>query len=164
PPAEAKDTLSCTKSYEGSQVLKKKGELLAARQQLIACMRDCPGAIQQECTTWFENLEPLIPSIVIHVESAGEDRSDVREELDGKALNGEARGKGDHLRPGAATVKFHARGSRAVDKRCDVPRRRKAPSASRGVRPSAATRRAGWTGTGPRGTHASADSTRCLLA
>jgi len=110
PHAEAEDGASCSKSYEGSQILKRKGELLAARRELIACARTCPATIQQECSKWFENLEPLIPSIVIHAESAGQDRSDVKVEMDGKVLTDKIDGKGIDVDPGPHQFKFTLEG------------------------------------------------------
>src|SRR5215831_13193312 len=108
--AKAEDGAACSKSYESSQILKRKGELLATRQQLIACVRACPGAIQQECSKWFENLDPLIPSIVIHVESAGQDRSDVKVEMDGKLLTDRVDGKGIDVDPGPHQFKVTLEG------------------------------------------------------
>jgi len=110
PHAEAEDSASCSKSYESSQILKRKGELLAARRQLIACVRACPGTIQQECSKWFENLDPLIPSIVIHAESAGQDRSDVKVEMDGKLLTDKVDGKGIDVDPGPHQFKVTLEG------------------------------------------------------
>jgi hypothetical protein len=110
PHAEAEDSASCTKSYESSQILKRKGELLEARRQLIACVRACPGTIQQECSKWFENLSPLIPSIVIHVESAGQDRSDVKVEMDGKLLTDKVDGKEIDVDPGPHQFKVTLEG------------------------------------------------------
>jgi hypothetical protein len=110
PQAEADDKATCSKSYESSQILKRKGELLEARRQLIACVRACPGTIQQECSTWFENLDPRIPSIVIHVESAGQDRSDVKVEMDGKLLTDKLDGRGIDVDPGPHQLKVTLEG------------------------------------------------------
>jgi hypothetical protein len=110
PHARAEDSSSCTKSYESSQILKRKGELLAARQQLITCVRDCPATIQQECSKWFESLDSLIPSIVIHAASAGEDRSDVKVEMDGKLLTDKVDGKGIDVDPGRHQFKVTLEG------------------------------------------------------
>jgi hypothetical protein len=110
PHAEAEDSAPCIKSYETSQILKRNAELLAARRELIACMRACPGTIQQECSKWYEHLDRLIPSIVIHAESAGRDHSDVKVELDGKLLADKIDGKGIDVDPGPHQLKVTLEG------------------------------------------------------
>jgi hypothetical protein len=104
--ARAEDTLACTKSYESAQILKKKHEYISARRDLITCMRECPAVVQRECGQWFDALEAVVPSIVIHAEAAGDDRTEVKVELDGKMLSEKLDGKAIDLDPGQHELKF----------------------------------------------------------
>jgi hypothetical protein len=104
--ARAEDTFACTKSYESAQILKKKHEYISARRDLITCMRECPAVVQRECGQWFDALEAVVPSIVIHAEAAGDDRTEVKIELDGKPIAEKLDGKAIDLDPGQHELKF----------------------------------------------------------
>jgi hypothetical protein len=114
--ARADDTGACTKSYENAQILKKKREYLSARRELVTCIRECPAVVQRECGQWLEGLEPLVPSIVIHAEVGGEDRTEVRVELDGKIIAERIDGKGIDLDPGQHDLKFTLAGFPPIKK------------------------------------------------
>jgi hypothetical protein len=114
--AHADDTTSCTKSYENAQILKKKREFLSARKELVTCIRECPAVVQRECGQWLEGLEPLVPSIVIHAEVAGEDRTEVKVELDGKVIAEKIDGNRIDLDPGQHDLKFSLAGFPPVKK------------------------------------------------
>jgi hypothetical protein len=116
PSARADDTSSCTKSYETAQILKKKREYTAARRELLACIKQCPLVVQRECGQWLDALETVVPSIVIHAEAAGEDRTEVRVELDGKVIADKLDGKGIDLDPGQHELKFTLAGFPQVKK------------------------------------------------
>jgi len=114
--AHADDTAACTKAYENAQILKKKREYLSARRELVTCIRECPAVVQRECGQWLEGLEPLVPSIVIHAEAGGEDRTEVKVELDGKVIAEKIDGKGIDLDPGQHDLKFSLAGFPPVKK------------------------------------------------
>ncbi len=115
-PARAEDNAACTKSYETAQVLKKKREYIAARRELQACIKECPTMVQRECGQWLESIENVVPSIVIHAEAAGEDRTEVKVELDGKMIAEKLDGKGIDLDPGQHDLKFTLAGYPPVRK------------------------------------------------
>src|SRR5439155_26556989 len=114
--ARAEDTASCTKSYEAAQILKKKREYLSARRELLTCIKECPAVVQRECGQWLDGLEGVVPSIVIHAEAAGEDRTEVKVEMDGKVLAERIDGKGIDLDPGQHEMKFTLPGFPQVKK------------------------------------------------
>ena len=107
---------ACTKSYESAQILKKKKEYQSARRELLACIRTCPAVVQRECGQWLDALDPVVPSIVIHAEVLGEDRSDVKVEMDGKVLAQKLDGKGIELDPGQHEFVFSLQGYPPVKK------------------------------------------------
>jgi hypothetical protein len=116
PLARAEDTSACTKSYESAQILKKKREYISARSELLACIRECPPVVQRECGQWLESIDAVAPSIVIHAEAAGEDRTEVRVELDGKVIAEKLDGKGIDVDPGQHEFKFTLAGFPQVRK------------------------------------------------
>jgi len=101
---------TCTTSYESAQISKKKKEYQSARRELLACIRTCPAVVQRECGQWLDALEPVVPSIVIHAEAAGEDRSEVKVEMDGKMLAERLDGKGIDVDPGRHDFVFSLEG------------------------------------------------------
>jgi hypothetical protein len=114
--ARADDQAACTKSYENAQILKKNRQYIAARRELLVCLRECPAVVQRECGRWFDGLESVVPSIVIHTEAAGEDRSDVKVEIDGKVLAERVDGKGIDVDPGQHDLTFSLAGFPSVKK------------------------------------------------
>jgi hypothetical protein len=116
PLAHAEDTAACTKAYEAAQIQKKKREFLSARRELVTCIRECPAVVQRECGQWLEGLESLVPSIVIHAEAGGEDRTEVKVELDGKVIAERIDGKGIDVDPGQHDLRFSLAGFPPVKK------------------------------------------------
>jgi hypothetical protein len=61
-------TAQCTSAYENAQILRQRGKLLAARDQVVVCAREqCPEIAQRDCLRWAEELGHEIPSVVIVV-------------------------------------------------------------------------------------------------
>jgi hypothetical protein len=114
--ARAEDTAACTKSYETAQILKKKREYISARRELVTCIHECPVMVQRECGQWLEALETVVPSVVIHAEAAGEDRTEVKVELDGKVIAERLDGKGIDVDPGQHDFRFTLAGFPQVRK------------------------------------------------
>jgi hypothetical protein len=114
--AGADVSAQCASSYENAQVFRKKGEYLAARKELSACMRNCSSDIQRQCNQWFAELDALVPSIIVHAEAGGEDRSDVRVEMDGRLLAETIDGKGMAIDPGQHEFTFTVSGYPPVKK------------------------------------------------
>jgi hypothetical protein len=114
--ADEATAAACTKSYESAQILKKNREYLAARRELQACIRVCPAIVQRECGQWLDGLDSVIPSVVIHAEAGGEDRSEVKVEMDGKVLLRRIDGKGVEVDPGQHDFTFSLEGFPPVKK------------------------------------------------
>jgi hypothetical protein len=114
--ARAEDAAECSGSYEKSQLLKKNKEYLSARREMLVCARKCRDVAQLECADWLKRLEVVVPSIVIHAEVTGEERSDVKVEMDGKTLATSIHGTGMEVDPGQHEFVFSIEGFRPVRK------------------------------------------------
>src|SRR6266542_14583 len=110
------DQQTCSRSYDAAQQLKKNGAYLSARKELVTCVKECPPAIERVCTEWFDGLERLVPSIVVHAQAAGEDRSDVKIEVDGKPLVDKIDGRAIDVDPGQHEFTFTLMGYPQVKK------------------------------------------------
>src|SRR6266511_1362909 len=110
------DQQACARSYDAAQVLKKNGAYLSARKELVVCVRECPAAIERVCTEWFDGLERLVPSVVVHAQANGEDRSDVKIDMDGKPLVEKIDGRAIEVDPGQHDFTFTLGGYPPVKK------------------------------------------------
>ncbi len=103
--ARADDTKRvCVAASTLGQTLRDEGKLMDAREQLLRCSReDCPGVVKAYCAEWLADIETQTPSMVVRVvDSAGNDRTDVRTSVDGRAIKLD--GKPFSLDPGEHTV------------------------------------------------------------
>jgi hypothetical protein len=108
PEARADDTKNaCASSYESSQVLNRKGDLLAARDAMRSCARDaCPAFIKNDCIQWLGEVEKSIPSVVLSAQLDGRDVHEVRVEMDGKPFADTLDGHSVDVNPGRHTFVF----------------------------------------------------------
>jgi len=101
---------ACAGSFENAQVFMKKGQYVASRRELSACIRDCPSEFQRQCTQWFGEVDTLMPSIVVHADANGDKRTDVKVEMDGNVLAEKLDGKGISMDPGEHHFTFTTAG------------------------------------------------------
>jgi hypothetical protein len=102
----------CISASEDGQLLKVKGQLIAAREKLVLCAdRSCPGALRRDCEAGLEELERITPSIVLGAKDAtGRDLTDVSVSMDGALLVEELDGKAVAVDPGKHVFRFEAEG------------------------------------------------------
>jgi hypothetical protein len=107
----------CEPAYEGVQLLRQRGKLLAARDQAAVCARDvCPEVARRDCARWSEELAREVPTVVV-VARDGSDR-DVpftRILVDGAARAEAGSGRAFDLDPGAHTFRVERAGAPAVE-------------------------------------------------
>ena len=95
--AADKAAVACIQSAEDGERARKAGELLHARELFARCAaRECPAMLRRDCSSWIEDADRQIPSIVLGArDGQGHDVVDarasvdgalVREHLDGKAI------------------------------------------------------------------------------
>lgn len=112
----------CIAASEEGQLLKVKGKLRAAREQLLACSdKACPGAVRKDCEAEIAALEIATPTVVFAAKDGkGHDLVDVRVSVDGEALVEQLDGKAVAIDPGAHDLRFEADGLPTLEKKVVV--------------------------------------------
>ncbi len=87
-PARALDKASCAAAAEAGQRLRKHGELVAAREQLVVCANpECPSIVSHDCTGWLGEVQRSLASFVVRAHDAsGQPLREVTVKLDGATL------------------------------------------------------------------------------
>ena len=107
----------CESAYEGVQLLRQRGHLLAARDQASMCARDvCPDVARKDCARWGEELATEIPTVVVVArEERDRDVPGLRLFVDGAARSELASGRAFELDPGAHTFRVERANGPAVE-------------------------------------------------
>jgi hypothetical protein len=114
PPTTSGDVTKdqCVDANSKAQPLRRAGKLVAARAQLAICADPrCPGIVRDDCTQRLDDLERVQPTIVFDAkDSAGNDLSEVKVSMDGKALVGRLDGTAIAVDPGPHAFTFEVSG------------------------------------------------------
>jgi hypothetical protein len=115
---------SCTTAYEDSQLLRRRGELMAAREAAVACARtQCPAVSRKDCTAWVTELEREIPSvIVIARDEATGDEGGARVSVDGAPRPDIVTGRAFSLDPGPHAFRVEKPGSEPAEQTITIVR------------------------------------------
>jgi hypothetical protein len=106
-PTVAEQKAACASGFEQAQVLRQSAKLKASRLELLKCVQAvCSRPVQEQCSRWLGEIEPLTPSVVIAATVEGQDHSDVEVEMDGELLANALAGTAIELDPGPHVVKF----------------------------------------------------------
>jgi hypothetical protein len=110
--AQASSVDTCLAAHEQAQTARHAGQLLQAHKASLSCAQaSCPKPVRAECTSWYEELDRTVPSLVFAVRSRGAgDLADVRVYANGKLLTERTDGRALSLDPGAYTLRFEAAG------------------------------------------------------
>lgn len=85
--ADEPEKARCAAAYEHAQELQRTDALTAARKQLVICSETCPGRLRRDCLTWIDDVDALMPTIVLHPrDSEGRPVEQARVTLDGELL------------------------------------------------------------------------------
>lgn len=116
-PTPEEDRQRCVDSFKRAQRLRRKGELLSARAELLACGQpSCPDMIEVKCIGWADEVRAAIPSLVVHVrDHLGRDVVDATILVDGEPVSTTAEGLPIEVDPGV-----HALGVRVRDRSTTV--------------------------------------------
>jgi len=111
-PALAAD--ECPDVAEAGQDLRAKNRLLDARKAFIRCSAEgCPGVVRADCRRWLDEVDALVPSLVVAARRDGNDVVDARVTIDGKLVE---LGRPIELDPGPHVVRAtRADGTGAVE-------------------------------------------------
>ena len=97
----------CVSAFETSQELRASGDFVTARTRLLSCIRpECPSSVRTECSKWFEQVEREVPTFVVSAKADGEDRTEVKVEMDGQLVQESLNGKAVQVNPGAHSFRF----------------------------------------------------------
>jgi hypothetical protein len=116
--AGAVDRETCFSSAETAQKLRAQGHLRDARERLLTCaQKECPTAVQSDCSTWLAQVEADLPSIVVQAHDAqGNDLPDVQVTVDGTRVADRLDGRPIPLDPGPHALRLERSGSQPVDR------------------------------------------------
>ncbi len=102
---------ACIAAFESAQTLRQAGRLLEARATLIQCAQaECPGALVQQCSAWYDEVERDTPGFVVTATDAGRDVIDVRVIADGTVIAESLTGVELRLDPGPHVLRFEMPG------------------------------------------------------
>lgn len=106
----------CAEAFENAQTLSKKGQSMAALDQLVVCAQpNCPAFLTRECTATYERLKLALPTITLLARRGEmEPLVDVSVSVDGKPLTDRINGLGIPLDPGLHEFRFEHAGDKAV--------------------------------------------------
>jgi hypothetical protein len=116
-PAEGPSKRQCLEAYTEGQAAQHDGRLLRAREQLLICSRaPCPGALQNDCMHWLQEVNQAMPSVILAAKGAdGSDLSEVTVYLDDALLTEQLDGRATELEPGRHTLRFQRAGAPPIE-------------------------------------------------
>jgi hypothetical protein len=117
----------CRDSYDRSQILRDKGELIEARRLLRECSSvECSAFVQRECQGWLADVEARVSSVVLSAKGAdGNDLVDVVVTVDGQDSPHKLDGRAFDVDPGEHTFLFLAGDGKTAERRVLVREREK---------------------------------------
>jgi hypothetical protein len=69
----------CISAHRNAQELKRSGKLVESQQQLLLCSSaTCPGALISDCGNWLNDLDQVVPSLVLVVRVDGKEGTDAQ--------------------------------------------------------------------------------------
>jgi hypothetical protein len=109
---------ACEPAYEGVQLLRQRGKLVAAREQAAVCARDtCPEVARKDCARWAEELARGIPTVVVVArDDADREVPVTRLLVDGVARPEVASGRAFELDPGSHVFRVERAGGPPVER------------------------------------------------
>lgn len=110
----------CVAQHDSARQLRLQEHWLLARTAMSGCAAErCPLAIASDCRAWLDELEHVLPTLLIVVEreEPSLDRASLRVELDGKALLLPEPPTPLELLPGAHQLRFQLGARPAIERR-----------------------------------------------
>jgi hypothetical protein len=107
----------CLAAYEQGQRLRLKHELREARAEWLLCAREpCPERFRAQCLEWFDEVDKLVPSVVIAIEG-NPAATEVRVLVDGVVVAERLDGTPIEVNPGEHVFRFEPKGGAASEQR-----------------------------------------------
>ncbi len=111
--------VKCANAYEQAQRTRNEGLYKASREHLLVCAQDqCPPVLRNECVKWLGEVDAAMPTVlIVAVDGAGNELSDVTVSVDGTKVLDRLDGKAIPVDPGVHTFRFSRPGSDAVEQK-----------------------------------------------
>ncbi len=121
--AGATDKRACVAASDEAQRLRSRGQLLAARAELVACTdAGCPSIVREACAGWLNEVATAMPSVVLTAKEvtsscdpAGapvvRELVDAEVSIDGRPFRGKLDGHAAELDPGPHVLRLRAGGA-----------------------------------------------------
>lgn len=99
---------ACIDAHEQAQFLKRKGKLIAERENLLVCSQDaCPEILRVACVGWLDDNLRSLPTIVLEAhDENNRPTEDVRVSIDGQAAKERLDGRAQPIDPGEHVFRF----------------------------------------------------------
>lgn len=112
------ERVECAKLAEDAQARRTAGKMRAALESLSMCAREsCPAVIRRDCTSWVDEVERVVPTIVVHATDVrGQDVASVKVYADGALIKEQLDGRAISLDPGVHKLRFVVAGASSVDR------------------------------------------------
>ncbi len=121
-PSARADVASCVEQADKAQELRDSGQLVEAREKLVACSATaCPAAVAKQCARWLQEVDQSMPTIVVRVRDvAGKDLVDASIAIDGAVRSPRVDGKPLVLNPGPHTIVVKREGAADAEEKIVV--------------------------------------------
>jgi hypothetical protein len=115
--AADKTSLACIQASDEGQTARENGNLLLARELFAQCTESkCPALIRRDCTSWLEQAQLQIPSVVFGARDAeGRDLLDAKVIIDGQPLDEKVHGGPVELNPGPHVIRWERAGDEPTE-------------------------------------------------
>jgi hypothetical protein len=112
----------CAAAYENTQLLRRSGHLVAARDAAVTCARPvCPEFARKDCATWEVEIGREVPSVVVIArEETTDDGSGARVLVDGTVRPEASTGRAFELDPGKHLFRVERPGDRTVEQTIEI--------------------------------------------
>jgi len=114
--ARADEPQACAETHLAAQRHRRAGELVRAREALLACSRaECSTVLAKDCVAWLGEVEAALPSVTLEAKTGeGRDATDATARIDGEAEARRIDGRALPLDPGPHRIVFERPGAAAV--------------------------------------------------
>jgi hypothetical protein len=116
--ALADEKQQCVDAYKQAQMLRKSGDYVTAREQLLICSKEsCPAIVKQDCVPWLGEITRGIASVVVEAtDASGKTLSTAKVSVDGKVVATTLDGRPIDVSPGTHAIRIEAEGAPAVER------------------------------------------------
>lgn len=114
--AHASEKETCVGAFDRGQKAQSDRSLRRAEAELLVCAQEkCPSVLRADCIQVLNEVRAALPTVVLSANDGhGHDLTEVTVGVDGESLAKKLDGTAIPLDPGPHTIRFEARGAKAV--------------------------------------------------